>query len=367
MQKSTQETRGNTIEHQPKIVLFWTPYYDQPDFYVGFGQNIFIGCKVNNCITTADRNLLKQSDAVLFHGFQVNKEDLPRYRNPHQKFIFYLYETIPMNNATHCAESCLPSDNYERHYFNWTMTHRRDSDIYVAKEYGAIVPKYTTNPSQLPEELPSGTLPSDPAVLLNRKYPQLTNKTKMVAWYVSHCSTHSRREDYVKELAKHVQIDIYGKCGTMECLPPYSTRCNNLLTNYKFYLAAENSLCPDYVTEKFYKALINDVVPIVYGGADYTNYAPPHSFINIADFKSPKDLAEYLKLLDRNDALYMEYFQWKKHYAVVKSPTKGWCDLCAKLNDPDQRKEMNSYADVEDWWVRKLPCYPGSSFLQTHL
>jgi alpha-1,3-fucosyltransferase len=62
--------------------------------------------------------------------------------------------------------------------------------------------------------------------------------------------------------------------------------------NYKFYLAAENSLCPDYVTEKFYRGFLNDVVQVVYGGADYSHYAPPHSYINIADFKSPKALAD---------------------------------------------------------------------------
>lgn len=247
------------------------------------------------------------------------------------------------------------------------MTHRRDSDVYVAEPYGAIQPKYWTLPSQLPDEIPRDTLPPNPADLLNIHYLDLANKTNMVAWFSSHCPTHSQREDYVKELAKYVQVDIYGKCGTMECLPRNSQHCESLLSTYKFYLAAENSLCPDYVTEKFYRALTNNLIPIVYGGADYTQYAPPHSFINIADFRSAKDLADYLNLLNKNDALYMEYFQWKKHYAVVRSPMKGWCDLCAKLNEPDQHLRTKTYEDVNEWWVRKLPCYPGSSFLTNHL
>jgi len=127
----------------------------------------------------------------------------------------------------------------------------------------------------------------------------------------------------------------------------------------------ENSLCPDYVTEKFYRALIHGIVPIVYGGADYSQYAPPHSYINIADFKSPKELADYLKLLDKNDALYLKYFEWKKFYQVVRRPMNGWCDLCAKLNEDVQVPK--SYANVDEWWVRKMPCYPGSSFLNTHM
>ena len=58
-----------------------------------------------------------------------------------------------------------------------------------------------------------------------------------------------------------------------------------------------------------FSALDKNIIPIVYGGADYTEYAPPNSYINVADFSSPQALAEYLLLLDSNDALYMSYFR----------------------------------------------------------
>jgi hypothetical protein len=141
--------------------------------------------------------------------------------------------------------------------------------------------------------------------------------------------------------------------------------CDTLLQNYKFYLAAENSLCPDYVTEKFYRALMNNAVPIVFGGADYAQYAPPNSYVNIADFKSPKQLAEYLLLLANNDALYSKYFDWKKDYEVIPQPTDGWCDLCEKLNDPMQ--ERKSYENLAKWWYDDVPCLAGSSFLSSTL
>jgi hypothetical protein len=38
---------------------------------------------------------------------------------------------------------------------------------------------------------------------------------------------------------------------------------------YYFYLAFENSLCKDYITEKFFDAMSRDVVPVVRGGGDY--------------------------------------------------------------------------------------------------
>jgi hypothetical protein len=51
---------------------------------------------------------------------------------------------------------------------------------------------------------------------------------------------------------------------------------------YKFYLSFENSICRDYITEKFYQPLLNSMVPVVYGGADYE--ASPDSFIDVRNF-----------------------------------------------------------------------------------
>jgi hypothetical protein len=53
------------------------------------------------------------------------------------------------------------------------------------------------------------------------------------------------------------------------------------------------------VTEKFFKILGQDLVPIVYGGADYTQHAPAHSYIDALKYK-PKELAAYLQLLITN-------------------------------------------------------------------
>ncbi len=38
---------------------------------------------------------------------------------------------------------------------------------------------------------------------------------------------------------------------------------------YKFYLSFENSVCSDYVTEKFWKILNLDVIPVVLSGANF--------------------------------------------------------------------------------------------------
>ncbi len=56
-------------------------------------------------------------------------------------------------------------------------------------------------------------------------------------------------------MKKWIPIDQYGQCSAGgNC----DTDCyNNLGTNYKFYLSFENSLCKEYVTEKFWQILGN--------------------------------------------------------------------------------------------------------------
>ena len=45
----------------------------------------------------------------------------------------------------------------------------------------------------------------------------IANKTKTVAWIVSNCDSKSGREAYVTELEKYINVDIYGKCGPLNC------------------------------------------------------------------------------------------------------------------------------------------------------
>lgn len=51
------------------------------------------------------------------------------------------------------------------------------------------------------------------------------------------------------------------------------------------------------------------VVPVVYGLANYTEHAPPHSYIDALSFPTAKALADHLIYLDKNDTAYNEYFR----------------------------------------------------------
>ena len=55
------------------------------------------------------------------------------------------------------------------------------------------------------------------------------------------------------ELSKHIKVDVFGGCGAPvpECPRDRHTECTSqLIETYKFYFAAENSLCKDYFTGK---------------------------------------------------------------------------------------------------------------------
>ena len=68
------------------------------------------------------------------------------------------------------------------------------------------------------------------------------------------------------------------------------------------------------MTEKFFNILPYDVIPVVYNGANMSRIAPPHSYINVQDFPSIKDLSDYLKKVHRNDTLFASYFWWRDYY-----------------------------------------------------
>jgi alpha-1,3-fucosyltransferase len=94
-------------------------------------------------------------------------------------------------------------------------------------------------------------------------------------------------------------VDIYGGCGDKVCPKGEgfvsTPECyDNVEQNYKFYLSFENSVCEDYVTEKYYNVMERNILPVTYNGANMSFYGPPHSSINALDFQSVEALADYL-------------------------------------------------------------------------
>ena len=99
-----------------------------------------------------------------------------------------------------------------------------------------------------------------------------------------------------------------------------------------------------------------NVVPIVMGGANYTKLAVPGSYINVMDFKTVKQLAEYLQYLDKNNTAYNEYFDWRlKYKAFGGKPNRSLCEIC-KMYVAKSPLEPKVYDDLAAYWVKKGRC-----------
>jgi hypothetical protein len=90
------------------------------------------------------------------------------------------------------------------------------------------------------------------------------------------------------------------------------------------------------------------------GGAKYSRFAPPYSYINARDFDSPQKLADYILLLNKTDNLYANYFKWKKYFDVVSVDNYGLCDLCRMAHDITLPSKI--YTDIKKWWVGNEIC-----------
>jgi hypothetical protein len=67
-------------------------------------------------------------------------------------------------------------------------------------------------------------------------------------------------------------VKIGGKCGKTYAdrnICPRSNDCSYLYSNYYFYIAAENDICRDYITEKFWSRYMLPAIPIVLKASTY--------------------------------------------------------------------------------------------------
>ena len=167
---------------------------------------------------------------------------------------------------------------------------------------------------------------------------------KLAAWLVSHCDTKSQRDVLVKTLQRYMPVDVFGKCSNKACPDTKELACRDYIgQNYKFYLAFENSLCVDYVTEKFFLAYQYNMVPVTFGWVDYSVYGPPGSYINALDYDSVEDLGKYLLYLNKNEDEYLKYFEWRGKYDVQSLNVEELlCTTCKVMKDHMDKTRSNT-------------------------
>lgn len=80
----------------------------------------------------------------------------------------------------------------------------------------------------------------------------------------------------------------------------------NFQRNYKFSIACENYVFPNYITEKIIDAYTARTIPIYYGDKSINNYFNPKSFINYSNYASDREFLEHIKEIDNDDSLFLE-------------------------------------------------------------
>uniref|UniRef100_A0A7M4FD48 Fucosyltransferase n=1 Tax=Crocodylus porosus TaxID=8502 RepID=A0A7M4FD48_CROPO len=272
---------------------------------------------VSGCRLSAERRRYAEAAAVLFHHRDLvrhGRAQLPPgapQRPSGQRWVWMNFE----------SPSHSPGLRGWGGLFNWTMSYRLDSDVFVP--YGAL--RAARAPGRL----------------------VLPRKTKLVAWVISHWNEEHARVRYYRQLQKYLPVDVYGAQG----LALKEGGVVRTVSEYKFYLAFENSQHTDYITEKLWRnAFKAGAVPIVLGPrrANYELFVPPNSFIHVDDFPSPRKLAVYLKFLDRNPRSYRRYFAWREKYDVHVASfwDEHYCRACEALQaaGDDQVKSVQNLA-----------------------
>jgi len=246
-----------------------------------------------------DRRAAADVEAIVFHLPTLDPAALPNGRRPGQRWVAWSHESevnYPiMDDAAFMAQ------------FDLTMTHQRRADVWVPY-------------------LPRAEQMFAP--------PQPKTEAAPVVYIASNPRDRSGRDDYVRELMRHVAVDSYGRRLNNRTMPGLDDgRRTKILTiaRYRFTLAFENSIAPDYVTEKFYDPLVAGSVPIVLGAPNVADFAPaPGSYLNVADFAGPAALARRVRELCADEAAYASLLAWK---ARGFSPAFGEL-LAASRGDP---------------------------------
>ncbi|VDD96260.1 unnamed protein product [Enterobius vermicularis] len=132
--------------------------------------------------------------------------------------------------------------------------------------------------------------------LLGMTVRKIFDRPKFALQFVSHCQTTSKREIYIEELKRHMNLTQLGACIAGRCSP----ECEKVaVAEHKFYLAFENSICRDYVTEKMFYRL-GHLLPVVLKRSTYAGIVPSDAFVAADDFECPEQLAKHLKFLSTN-------------------------------------------------------------------
>lgn len=261
-----------------KIILFYNSIWGEPP---RFPES---GVPDGYCLTT-DKSFLDDAAAVVFHLPSLPPgliDGTGRKKKDGQIWVAWYME----------CESHYPyvTDPHFMSRFDLRMSYRLDSDIvvpYVLNGMGETLRKPVRD-----------------------KYPG-----NVVNAFISSRFNKSGRVEYLMRMMSVMDVHSYGDLLRNRAVgndDGYRFKMDTI-SRYRFTIAFENAIAPDYVTEKFYDPLVAGSVPVYLGAPNISDFAPGEGcFIDASEWETPESLARYLLELARDDELYAGYFEWKK-------------------------------------------------------
>jgi len=231
---------------------------------------------------TTDRSRLREADAVVFHLPEAHHiRDAVKY--PGQLWVGWSMESH--------ANTRVRAETAAMAAFDFHMAFDRDSDVWCP-----YLP-------QLEQWQAAMAAPGDAA-----------SETVPAVLFQSANSDRCGRDPYLTELMTHMPFHSYGRFLNNRTLEGPDTGTPSklaVLRRYRFTLGFENSMEPDYVTEKFFQPLLVGSVPVYRGAPNIAEFAPgADSFIDAAEL-TPRELAQRLQQLVADEVAYARFHDWR--------------------------------------------------------
>ncbi|XP_013391751.1 glycoprotein 3-alpha-L-fucosyltransferase A [Lingula anatina] len=289
---SGNKTKISEAPKDAKLILYWIPsssgfdYFGLKRYHTSFEG---LKCPVGNCKVTEDMSAAYDADAIIFMGRALGKK--PEKRNPKTRWIW-------TNHESPC-HTYLSND----WTFNWTMTYRKDSDIY--SPYG--LPLLDENHDEAKK----------------RDFLSVArSKTKLAAWAVSNCNAPSQRMEYVKELQKYMSVDIYGSCGPFKCGRDREAKCDDMFNKtYETeantcYYSASNGEVLNFSSDVNHSALCFTTLTLVCIGAMSSMILDIDVLHRSTKVLKPPNIAAYLVI--HVDIKISSYYQatWREQIST---------------------------------------------------
>ncbi|KAM5146526.1 alpha-(1,3)-fucosyltransferase 7 [Mantella aurantiaca] len=310
---SSEQAMTTSSDVTTTVLIWHWPFHNPLNIS---GDVCFDLYNIKNCRLTDNRDMLDFSDVVVFHHRELNEKGYHMPADSRNKVSRQMWVWATLESPSNTKNLGKWNNT-----FNWTLTYREDSDIFIP--YGHLVPKL---------------------------HMQFNTSLKMglLTWAVSNYHHTQERATFFKEFSRYLNVDVYGKASNKSlcssCLLPTISR-------YYFYLALENSVHKDYITEKLWRnSFLAGAVPVVLGPPreNYEKFIHTDSFIHISDFSSAKDLATFLESMTIQR--YEQYFRWRKEYGikVYNDWRERFCMICSRY---PHLPKVKVYSNLESWFT----------------